>query len=245
MVTSPYGIRDEPKSDNINASVADCEITYPNPLTNFDGDSEFCNPARYSQLHNFGKIIQENVESCYIKIFAPGYEDTLFFSAVSRVGCASNEYIYPGRLYGSALNCLRDGFTCLEVKTPDGATCSENDRDFIDDSFTIVTINSVLRPIPLKAVNPIFDDLNIHVYDDDRKLSFGMTYDMISESNEKSTGIFCATAETVVMAREDAKRKCFDSQSEEWAIRFEGKTYLFHVFCVINHNYNMLVSCKT
>ena len=121
---------------------------------------------------------------------------------MTRVGNASNEYISPGRLYDSALNFLRGGYSCLEIKTPDGTSCNEN--DFVDDSYTHETINPILKRIPLKAVNPIFNDLNIQIFDDNKKLSFGMTYDMTNKSN---TDMFCATTETVEIAREAAKKE--------------------------------------
>ena len=202
-------------------SLIDCELVHPNPSMNIDWDNNLCHTDRYKRLHNFANVIKGKVESCYIKVYAPEFEDSLFFSASSRVGNASNEYISPGDLYGITINCLRDGYTCLEVKTPDGASCSET--EIIDDSFIHVTINPIAKSIPLKGVSPVLSDLGITIFDDEMKLSFGLTYDMITKSKNSSTGIICETAETVEIARAAAKTKCFDSLQDNWAIHFEGK----------------------
>ena len=125
-------------------------------------------------------------------------------------------------MFISTYNCLRRGYTCHEIKTPDGASC--NETDFLHDSYTHVSIIPVLQQMSLKAVHPIFDQLNINVFGDDGYFAFAMTYDLVAVAKRRLyTGIYCETGPTVEVARESAKERCLGSPRHAWAVRFGEK----------------------
>ena len=80
--------------------------------------------------------------------------------------------------------------------------------------------------IPLKQINPIFQDLDVTIFNDDAHLSFALTYEMVEFSRDATSGIFCNTAETIDIARAQAKERCFESTPDVWAVHFEG-----HILC--------------
>ena len=202
-------------------TLSDCEATFPDPTTAdvFDGKTDVCNPARYHQLYNYVDVVNKQVESCYIKVYAPNYDDSTYFAAISRAGVASNGLIEPDDIYGFSTNCLQGGFTCLELKVPNGASCSVTDT--IADSFTNVTIMPVgIIDLPINDLDAIFDTTD--VTDNSTMLNFAFIYNMILNANG-SAGIFCETAETIEGARGLAKNKCFASGFDEWAVKFRSK----------------------
>ena len=104
-------------SFNFMTSIHDCEMIFPIPDNNPSGNTETCEPDRYRNMHNFANVIEEKIESCYIKVYAPDMGDNINIAAVSRVGTANEEIISPGNVYGTSINCLRGGFTCIEVRS--------------------------------------------------------------------------------------------------------------------------------
>ena len=212
------------------ARLRDCEITVPDPINNDanTGDFSECKVERFRQLYGYLSLLGGDVRSCYIKVYAPGRDDDIFY-AFSNVGpYTSNQYVSPLNPYGYSLNCVKHGFTCLEVKVPGQIACSNTEGDYFNDNLTTVAIWPNAFEPPVLEVNPKFSEEGITVHRSGAEFMFDLT-DFMDDGN---WGIFCEDGEDVESTRQLAKQKCFQSDNDQWAVKFAGKcmqTLLFHI----------------
>ena len=211
------------------------EIKYTDDITKCDDD-------RYKFMYSFHKYHDDpdKQTACFLKVHFPDY-NTHGFQAVNKVGTAYHEgKIEPGNEYGKSEDCVKDEYSCLEIKEPGTIACALfNDNYIRIDDYTNVVISplSLSENIEITEINSRFNQSEYVVNDQSTQFDFNFVSDM---TNDDQWGIYCRTGDTIENARTEAKAICRDTSSSHWAVKFGRKfisNYISKIYLHICRSY--------